>query len=331
MKAVLMDGFGDVDVMKMGETEKPQPSQGQVLIKVMATSVNGPDIVQRKGKYPPPKGESEILGLEVAGVVAEAGSSITRLNTGERVMALVGGGGYAEYALAHEGHVIPIPDNMSFEEAACICETYLTAFSNIFLLGEFKEGQTVLIHGAGGGVNTAALQLCHALTPAATIIVTASPGKMDRAKALGADHVINYREEDFAAAVKAITGKKGVDVILDHVGAAYLASNMKSLAVGGRLIVIGVISGIKAELNLALMMVKRQRIIGSVLRPRSVEEKETIIAAFVERVLPKLADRSIVPVIDRVFPLEEVAKAHKLMEESAHFGKIVLKIGEYDG
>jgi putative PIG3 family NAD(P)H quinone oxidoreductase len=262
----------------------------------------------------------------VAGVVEACGSGVSHPPVGERVMALVGGGGYAEYAVACADHVLPIPDSMSFEEAACICETYLTAFSNIFLLGEFRDGETILIHGAGGGVNTAALQLCQTLRPHSTVIVTASPGKIERVKALGAAHVINYREEDFADAVKTITGKKGVDVILDHVGAAYLASNMKSLAVGGRLIIIGVISGIKAELNLALMMVKRQRIIGSVLRPRSVREKAAIIAAFEAQVLPYLKDRRIVPVIHQVFPLEAVAEAHQMMENSRHFGKIVLRI-----
>ena len=326
MKAILLDGFGAVDVMKIGETEKPSLKGGQVLIRVMATSVNGPDIVQRKGKYPPPKGESEILGLEVAGVIEEVGPGVTRWKTGERVMALVGGGGYAEFAAAWEGHVIPMPDSMSFEEAACICETYLTAFSNIFMIGEFKDGETVLIHGGGGGVNTAALQLCKTLTPHSKVVVTASPAKIERVKALGADLVINYREEDFSDAVKTFTAKKGVDLILDHVGAKYLEPNMKSLAVGGRLVIIGVISGIKAELNLALMMVKRQRIIGSVLRPRSVEEKEMIIAEFTRQVYPKLADRTIVPVIYQSFPLEDVAKAHKTMEETRHFGKIVLKV-----
>jgi putative PIG3 family NAD(P)H quinone oxidoreductase len=327
MKAVVLDEFGDVDVMKISETQKPVPQEGQILIRVAATSVNGPDIVQRKGKYPPPKGESDILGLEVAGVVEACGRGVQRWHAGERVMALVGGGGYAEYAIAYETHVIPMPDNMSFEEAACICETYLTAFSNIFLLGEFRNGETILIHGAGGGVNTAALQLCKTLRPRSTVIVTASPGKIERVKSLGADHVINYKKEDFADAVKMITRKKGVDVILDHVGAAYLPSNMKSLAVGGRLIVIGVISGIKAELNLALMMVKRQQIIGSVLRPRSVKEKGEIITAFTQQVWPRLKDRTIVPVIHQVFPMEAVGKAHKMMEESGHFGKIVLKIG----
>lgn len=326
MRAVLISEFGGADVLRIGEAERPSPAAGQVLVKVAATSVNRPDIVQREGNYPPPRGDSEILGLEVAGTIEELGSGASGWSVGDRVMTLVGGGGYAEYAVACADHLIPVPETMSFEEAACVCETYITAYLNVFMIGGLSDGDSVLLHGGGGGVNTAAIHLCKTLTPNASVIVTASPGKVDRVKALGADLVIDYEAREFAEAIRAYTGKKGVQVILDHIGAAYLASNMKSLAVGGRLVIIGVTSGIEAELNLALMMVKRQQIIGSVLRSRSVPEKAAIVAEFTDEVLPLLADRKVVPLVHNVYGLEEAAQAHRDMEASAHFGKIVLSI-----
>ena len=328
MKAVLLEGFGGVDVLKVGEVERPKPGEGQVLVKVVATSINRPDLVQREGKYPPPPGDSEILGLEVAGVIEELGPGVTGWQLGERVMTLVGGGGYAEYAVAYAGHLMRIPASMSFEEAACVCESYITAFLNVFMIGGLKDNNSVILHGGGGGVNTAGIQLCKALVPNTRIIVTANPAKMERVKGLGADLVIDFTQTpDFSDAVKEFTNKKGVDVILDHVGAKYLAPNMNSLAYAGRLVLIGVISGIKAELNLALMMVKRQQIIGSVLRSRPVKDKGEIVAEFTRTALPKFADRTIVPIIEKVFPIDQVVEAHRMMEEDKHFGKIVLKIG----
>lgn len=324
MKTVLISEFGGADVLRIGDVEMPSPGAGQVLVKVAATSVNRPDIVQRQGNYPPPKGDSEILGLEVAGTIEALGPEVTGWSVGDRVMTLVGGGGYAEYAVAYADHLIPIPDSMSFEEAACVCETYITAFLNTFSIGGLKDGDSVLLHGGGGGVNTAAIQLCKALTPNARIIVTASTGKVERVEALGADLVIDYKAQDFAEEILASTGGKGVQVILDHIGGAYLASNMKSLAVGGHLVVIGVMGGLKAELNLALMMVKRQQITGSVLRSRPAPEKAAIVADFTAVVLPLLAERKVVPLIHKAYPLEDVALAHRAMEASAHFGKIVL-------
>lgn len=327
MKAVLLDGFGGVEVMKVGEVAKPVPGEGQVLVKVHATTVNRPDLVQRMGNYPPPAGDSEILGLEVAGTIEELGAGVTGWKVGDRVMTLVGGGAYAEYAVAYVSHLMPIPESMSYAEAACVCESYITAFLNIFMIGGLKDRNTVIIHGGGGGVNTAGIQLCKALVPETKIIVTASPEKIDRVKALGTDLVINFRETpDFSEAVKEFTNKKGVDVILDHVGAKYLAPNMASLGYAGRLVIIGVISGIKAELNLALMMVKRQQIIGSVLRSRPVKDKGDIVAEFTRVALPKFADRTIVPIIEKTFSMDDVVAAHRMMEEDKHFGKIVLQI-----
>ena len=329
MKAVLMDEFGGVEVLKVGEIDKPTPQEGQVLVKVVATSINRPDLVQRQGNYPPPPGDSEILGLEVSGTISAIGPDVDGWNIGDRVVSLVGGGGYAEYATAYASHLMRIPDNVSFEEAACICESYMTAFLNVFMIGEFSDGQTAIFHGGGGGVNTAAIQLSKALTPNSKLIITAHPSKIDRVSDLGADLVINYVETpDFTEVVRAYTNKKGVDLILDHVGAKYLGPNMKSLAYKGKLVIIGVISGIKAELNLALMMVKRQQIIGSVLRSRPVPEKAEIVAEFTRRALPKFADRTIVPIIEKAFTIDEVVEAHRMMEEDRHFGKIVLKISE---
>jgi putative PIG3 family NAD(P)H quinone oxidoreductase len=329
MKAVLMDGFGGLEVLKIGEVETPKPGEGQVLVKVAATTINRPDLVQREGKYPPPPGDSEILGLEVAGVISELGPGVTGWAVGDRVISLVGGGACAEFAVAYASHLMRIPESMNFNEAACVCESYITAFLNVFMIGGLKDGNTVILHGGGGGVNTAAIQLCKALTPNVKIIVTAHPSKLDRVKQLGADLVIDFTATpDFAEAVKEFTNKKGADVILDHVGAKYLAPNMNSLGYAGRLVLIGVISGIKAELNLALMMVKRQQIIGSVLRSRPVKDKAAIVEEFTRTALPKFADRTIVPLIEKVFPIDQVAEAHRMMEEDRHFGKIVLRIAD---
>lgn len=327
MKAVLLKEFGGPEVLLLGDAEQPSPGSDQVLIRVIATSVNRPDIIQRLGNYPPPPGESDILGLEVAGKIEQLGSAVTGWNIGDRVMTLVGGGAYAEFANAYAAHLMPIPDAMSYHEAACVCETYITAYLNLFMLGRLKNGDTTLLHGGGGGVNTAAIQLCKALVPQAKIIVTASPGKLDRVKALDVDLVIDYKKEDFANEVHTYTGKRGVDVILDHIGAAYLSANMESLAIGGRLVEIGIMGGPKAELNIGSMMVKRQQIIGSVLRSRPVQEKGEITRRFSEDVLPLLSNRDIVPLIHKVYKLDQVRQAHQSMELSTHFGKIVLEVG----
>jgi len=324
MKAITLSGFGGPEMMQYSDIETPTPGEGQILIRVHATSVNRPDVIQRQGNYPPPPGDSEVLGLEVAGVVESTGAGCERFRAGDRVVALVGGGGYAEYALALENHSMALAESISFEQAACICETYITAWLNLFLLGELQDKKTVLIHGGGGGVATSAIQLCRALTPATEILVTASTGKLERVSAQGAHHVIDYREQSFADEVRRITDKRGVDVILDHIGAKYLDSNMKSLALAGTLMLIGVMGGIKAELNLATMMVKRQRIIGSVLRSRPIAEKASIIAKFEAAVMPLIAAGTVTPLVDATFPLAEAAAAHTMMERGGHFGKIVL-------
>ena len=326
MKAVVMDGFGSPDVLHLSTVERPVPNDTQVLIQVAATSVNRPDIVQREGNYPPPSGESDVLGLEIAGTVIELGKDVTDWHLGDRVVALVGGGGYAQFATAYAAHLIRIPESVSFQEAACICETYITAYLNLFRIAGLRNGQSVLLHGGGGGVNTAAVHLCHSLLPDGTVIVTASSAKVEPVRALGVDLVIDYQKQEFTEEVKRITQGRGVDVILDHIGAAYLTSNMKALAMEGTLVIIGVMSGGRAELNLAAMMVKCQRVVGSVLRRRSISEKAEIIADFTRVVMPFMASRDIIPSIYQVLPLEEAAVAHRIMEASAHFGKIVLQV-----
>jgi len=327
MKAILLNGFGGPEVMGIGDLPIPEPGDGQVRVRVMATSVNRADTVQRKGNYPPPPGESDVLGLEVAGVVDALGDGVTDWRPGDRVMGLVAGGGYAEYALAYAGHLMAIPETITFEEAAAIPEVYITAFLNLFLIGGLGEGETVLLHGGGGGVNTAGIQLCRALLDRCRIIVTASTGKVDRVRELGADRVIDYRQQDFAEEVRRFTEGAGADVILDHIGAAYLAQNQAALAIGGRLVVIGLMGGASGTLNLGLMMVKRQRIIGSVLRALPVAQKSAITADFVRRVLPHIQTRRIMPLIHAVRPLAEAAQAHAEMEASGHFGKLVLWMG----
>jgi len=326
MKAITLNGFGSTDVMELSDVPVPVPDTGQVLIKVHAASVNRPDIIQRQGNYPPPPGDSDILGLEVAGVVESAGDGVDSVSVGDRVIALVGGGGYAEYTVAYASHCMPLPDSVSFESGSCICETYITAFLNLFLLGKLENGESVLLHGGGGGVNTAAIQLCQSLVPDSTMFVTASTGKLDRVKALGAHHVIDYREQNFADVIRSNTSKRGVNVILDHIGAAYLEKNLASLSLAGRLVLIGVMGGASEKINLAKLMVKRQSIIGSVLRSRPIAEKADIIASFNKTVMPLIGAGTITPLVSDTFKLEDAALAHKTMEESSHFGKIALAL-----
>jgi putative PIG3 family NAD(P)H quinone oxidoreductase len=324
VKAVVLEAFGGPEVLKIGDVAPPAPGPGQVLIQVAASSVNRPDILQRQGRYPPPAGESDILGLEIAGTIAELGSGVHGFSVGEAVLALVGGGGYAELATAHAGHVLRKPATMSFAQAACVSETYITAYMNLFLGARLAPGESVLVHGGGGGVGTAAIQLCKALNPTGPIFATASPAKVARVAALGVHRVIDYTSEDFAAVVLAATGERGVDVILDHVGASYLAPNLKALAVNGRLAVIATMGGREATLDLGRLMVKRQAILGSVLRLRPIAEKAAIIAAFERNVMPLFASGQIAPIIHAVYPIEAVADAHRTMEASTHFGKMVL-------
>jgi len=321
----LTDGPGDESVLRVGEAPAPALGPGALRIRVVATAVNRADLLQRQGMYPPPPGASPILGLECAGTVSEIGPGVSGWRVGDRVMALLTGGGYAEEVVVDAGSAMPVPESLPLEQAAAVPEVFLTAYLNLFELGGLAAGGTALVHGGGSGVGTAAIQLCKAA--GAHVYVTAgSDAKCRRCRDLGADLAVNYRSDSFAARVQDATGGRGVDVVLDPIGAAYLADNLKSLAIGGRLVVIGLMGGVKAELPLAALLARRLSVIGSTLRSRSAEEKAAIIAGFQRRFGADLEAGKIRPVIDRVLPLEAVADAHRAMKASEHFGKIVLRL-----
>jgi putative PIG3 family NAD(P)H quinone oxidoreductase len=326
MRAVLMDGFGGPEVLRLGTAPRPRPGPGQVLIRVAATAVNRADLQQRAGNYPPPPGESEILGLECVGVIAELGAGVSGWQQGERVMTLVGGGGYAEYAQAAASTLMPVPDGMAMTEAAAITEVWIAAFLNVFREAALQPGETLLLHGGASGVATAAIQLAKALGPATVIVTVGSAEKAAACQALGADHAILYKDEDFSKRVLELTAGQGADVILDHIGARYLEPNLACLALYGRLVIIGLLGGAKAELNIGRLMVKRQRIVGSVLRARPVEEKARITEAFREQILPRFSTGVLRPVIHAVLPLAKARKAHELMAANANTGKLVLQV-----
>jgi NADPH:quinone reductase len=326
MRAIVTDGSGGPEVLRLGETPRPRPGQGQVLIRVAATSVNRADLQQRAGNYPPPPGESKILGLEVAGVVEEVGAGVVDWRRGDRVMTLVGGGGYAEYAVAPASALMPVPAGMDFVQAAAISEVWLTAYLNVFREAGLRPGETLLVHGGASGVGTAAIQLAKALGPSPVIVTVGGEDKAAACRALGADHAILYKTEDFAKRVLEITQKRGADVIFDHIGGSYLEPNLACLALYGRLVIIGLLGGAKAELNIGRLMVKRQRIIGSVLRARPVEEKAKITKAFREQVLERFASGELKPVIHEVLPLDQARRAHELMAANANTGKLILQV-----
>jgi putative PIG3 family NAD(P)H quinone oxidoreductase len=326
MHAVLMDGFGGPEVLKLGAMPRPSPGAGQVLIRIAATSVNRADLHQRAGNYAPPPGDSEVLGLECAGVIEALGEGVTGWRTGDRVMTLLGGGGYAEYATAPASTLMPVPESLDLIQAAAIAEVWITAFLNVFREAGLRPGESLLVHGGASGVGTAAIQLAKALGPSPVLVTVGSADKAQACLALGADHAILYKAEDFSKRVLELTSGRGADVILDHIGGAYLEPSLACLALYGRLVIIGVLGGAKAELNIGRLMVKRQRIIGSVLRARPVEEKARITAAFREQVLPRFASGELKPVIHAVLPLAEVRRAHELMAADANTGKLVLQV-----
>ncbi len=325
MRAILFDQPGDEQVLRLGEAPAPALEPGTVRIRVAATAVNRADLMQRQGLYPPPPGASPLLGLECAGEIAELSSDVSGWKAGDRVMALLPGGGYAEEAVVHAGSLLPVPDCLSLEEAAAVPEVFLTAYLNLFVLGRLEAGGAALIHGGGSGVGTASIQLV-AAAGAQAYVTAGSEDKCARCEALGAVRAIQYREESFAEVVREHTGGRGVDVVLDSIGAPYLAPNLESLALGGRLVLIGLMGGAKAELNLASLLVRRLQVIGSTLRARPVEEKAAIVLGFQERFGADLAASRIRPVVDRVLPLEQAAEAHRAVKASEHFGKIVLRV-----
>ncbi len=326
MRQVNVTEPGGPEAMVIGEAERPVPQPGEVLIQVAAAGVNRPDIQQRKGLYPPPPDASPVLGLEVAGVVVETGEGVMDLHAGDRVCALVNGGGYAEYCRAPQGQCLPWPAGYDAVRAAAVPETFFTVWANLFDIGRLAAGETVLIHGGSSGIGTTAIQLARAL--GARVFATAgSAEKCAACETLGAEAAINYRTEDFVARVRALTDKRGVDVVLDMVGGPYLSRNIAALAKDGRLVVVAVQGGGKdPDFDLRHVMVKRLTITGSTMRPRTAEEKAAIGASLLARVWPLLEAGTCAPVIHGVFPLDQVADAHRLMESSAHIGKIVLTV-----
>ena len=321
--AIAIPQPGGPEVLAPEHRPMPVPGPGEILVKVAAAGVNRPDVMQRKGLYPAPPGASDIPGLEIAGEVVAVGSGTSRWKPGDAVTALVSGGGYATYCVAHGDHALPVPAGLSMVEAAALPETVFTVWSNLFERGGLKRGETALVHGGTSGIGTTAIQLAKAF--GATIIVTAgSEEKCEACRKLGADLAINYNTQDFVAEAKAATGGKGVNVILDMIAGAYVDRNYDAAAADGRIVQIAVQGGPKATVNITRLMLKRLTHTGSTLRARPVAEKAAIAREVEAKVWPLVASGQVRPVVFRTFPLAEAAAAHALMESSAHIGKIVL-------
>ncbi len=328
MRAVTCAGAGGVDVLSVTEVDDPTPGPDEVLLEVAATAVNRADLQQRKGHYPPPPGASDILGLECSGVVAETGSEVDGWSPGDRVCALLAGGGYAERVVVPAGQLLPVPEGVDLVTAAALPEVACTVWSNVFMIAGLQPDETFLVHGGAGGIGTMAIQLAHVL--GAKVLTTAgSEQKLQRCRELGADVAINYRDEDFVEVARRETEGAGVDVILDNLGAKYLPRNVDALAVNGRLVVIGLQGGRKGELDLGKLLQKRAAVLATALRSRPTAEKATIVASVVEHVWPLVADGRVRPIVHTTMPLAEVRQAHQLMEDSGHIGKIVLTTGDY--
>lgn len=323
MLAIEIRGPGGPEVLVPVVRPDPVPADGEVLIAVEAAGVNRPDVMQRRGGYPPPPGASDIPGLEVAGRVIAVGAGASPWNVGDRVCALVAGGGYATRCVAPAAQCLPVPGDLDAVSAAALPETFFTVWTNVFERGRLQAGETLLVHGGSSGIGTTAIQL--AVARGARVLATAGSDIKCRAcESLGAEAAINYRTEDFAARVFDLTAGRGVDVILDMVGGAYVAKNVASLATEGRLVQIAIMSGDSAVVDLRRILVKRLTLTGSTLRPRTVREKGTIADALRREVWPLLNTGRVRPVIAQTFPLEQAAEAHRLMESSTHIGKIVL-------
>jgi putative PIG3 family NAD(P)H quinone oxidoreductase len=325
MTVVEIAAPGGPEQLKLAKRPVPRPGEQEVLVRVAAAGVNRPDVMQRQGRYPPPPGASDLPGLEIAGEVAALGPGVSGVSIGDKVTALLPGGGYAEYAVAAAPLCLPVPAGISMVEAAAIPETFFTVWTNLFDRGRCKAGDTVLIHGGSSGIGTTAIQL--AVAKGARVFATA--GSDDKARAcerLGAVRGINYRTEDFVEVMRAQTGGQGVDVILDMVAGSYVARNMEIAALEGRIVMISLIGGSRAEINMGVIMTKRLTLTGSTLRIRTVAQKAAVADAVRENVWPLLAAGKVRPVIHATFPLAEASEAHRLMETSNHIGKIVLTI-----
>jgi len=329
MKAIEITKPGDADVLMATSRPVPTPKNSEVLIKVRAAGVNRPDVMQRAGLYPPPKGASDIPGLEVSGTIVAAGNAVTGLQVNQSICALVAGGGYAEYVTAPATQCLPIPNGLSLVEAASLPETHFTVWSNVFDRARLTEGETILVHGGSSGIGTTAIQLCSAL--GFDVLTTAgTEEKCQICEELGAKKSINYRTEEFSTSVKSITNQKGVDVILDMVAGDYLQRNLECLADDGRLVIIAFLGGVKTTINMTDILRRRLTVTGSTLRPRSEEFKQKIAVNLFKYVWPLIENKQIKPLIYRSFALEDAAQAHRLMESSVHIGKIVLEVNSED-
>ncbi|NOK58905.1 MAG: NAD(P)H-quinone oxidoreductase [Chloroflexi bacterium AL-W] len=321
MKAILITQPGGPEVLRYDEAPTPPPSDGELLVRVHATAVNRADVLQRRGGYAPPPGASPILGLELAGEVVQPTGG---WNVGDRVMAVVTGGGYAEFATVPDEMAMRIPDDMSFEQAAAIPEVFLTAYLNMFTLGQLQQGESVLIHAAASGVGTAAIQL--AAAAGTRVFATAgSEEKLARCRELGAEVTINYKNEDFAKCVHESTNGQGVNLILDFVGAPYWQSNLAALAVGGRLMLIGFLGGSREQLDLGPILLKSLTVAGTTLRRTPLDQKVALTEAFSTFAMPRFASGELQPIIHAIYPLEQAADAHRAMEASENIGKLVLR------
>jgi NADPH:quinone reductase len=325
MRAVEIAEPGGPEVLRPVRRPVPAPGAGEILIRVAAAGVNRPDALQRAGAYAPPPDASDLPGLEAAGEVAVVGPGVARWRVGDAVCALLPGGGYAEYVVTPADHALPVPEGLGMVEAAALCETFFTVWTNVFERGRLVAGESFLVHGGTSGIGTTAIQLA-AVRGTRVFATAGSAEKCAACERLGAEQAINYREEDFVEAVRDATSGRGVDVILDMVGGDYLPRDVRALAPEGRLVMIAFLGGPKAELNFAEVMTKRLTITGSTLRPQSVEAKARIARALEREVWPLIAAGRIGPVMDRTYPLEEAAAAHARMESSAHIGKIVLTV-----
>ncbi|MBW8172298.1 NAD(P)H-quinone oxidoreductase [Ornithinimicrobium sp. Arc0846-15] len=323
MRAIEISEFGEAENLSLIEVADPEPGPDEVLIEVVAAGVNRADVMQRKGHYPPPAGTSDLPGLEVSGRIAALGSDVSGWEVGQEVCALLAGGGYAEKVVVVASLVLPLPAGVSVPDAAALPEVVATVYSNLIIEAGLKPGETVLIHGGSSGIGTMAIQIASAL--GARVAVTAgSDKKLEVCRQLGADIAINYGEQDFVESLLEATGGAGADVILDVVGAAYLGRNVKALASGGRIVVIGLLGGAKGELPIGLLLSKRGRIIATSLRARPLAEKAEIVAAVREQVWPQIATGRVRPIIDDSYPLADAARAHRDLEASQHIGKLLL-------
>jgi NADPH2:quinone reductase len=327
MMAIEISEAGGPEVLKPATRPVPEPGADEVLVRVAAAGVNRPDVAQRKGVYPPPPGASDIPGLEIAGEIIACGPGVDAFDVGDDVCALITGGGYAEYAVAPVAQVLPVPHGFSMQQAAGLPETFFTVWSNVFDRARFAAGESVLIHGGSSGIGTTAIQLCRALGASEIFTTVGSPEKAAFCEQLGATKAINYKAQTFEEEIGTLTGKAGVDVILDMVGGDYLPRNIACLKSDGRIVQIALMGGAKAEINLGRVMMNRLTITGSTLRARSVAFKGEIAAALRKTVWPLLESGDVAPVIHASFPLAQAGDAHELMETSNHIGKIILDIG----